>query len=72
MTAPADLRTHTHPANPAPLIVRLRDLAPHLGHAARARLALDRIIEHDVQLHTAHAILADVTAFRRDIIGVPA
>lgn len=37
---------HTHPPNPVPLVVRLRDLAPHLSHHARARLALDRIVDH--------------------------
>jgi hypothetical protein len=35
---------YTNPATEsAPLVVRLRDLAPHLSHASRARLALDRI-----------------------------
>jgi hypothetical protein len=46
--------------------VRLRDLAPHLSHAARARLALDRITDHvdaldraRAQAH-AHAFLASL------------
>lgn len=45
---------HTHPRNPAPLVVRLRDLAPHLSPTARARLALDRIVDHSDQLDRAH------------------
>ena len=46
---------HTHPASPAPLVVRLRDLAPHLSHTARARLALDRIVDHIDALDRAKA-----------------
>ena len=43
---------HAHAPNPAPLIVRLRDIAPGLigdSHGVRywrARLALDRIVDH--------------------------
>lgn len=57
---PAGIRfvEHTHRPSQAPLIVRLRDLAPHLSHEARALLALQRMYAHVDQVDAAQASLA--------------
>lgn len=71
MTTTAPL--HRHAPSPAPLVIRLRDLAPHLSHRARARLALDRIVDHVDALDAArdraaaYALLAQMRSDRRPV-----